>query len=105
VSVSAAIIKGMAEHQWTPLEHPDAPEDQPVGVAPDEGVTAIDPNTAPVTVRVTFTRTGPQRVPGFVELAGTDRVYAQFVSMGFVHHVWIPRDQVTHRTLRPRRVD
>jgi hypothetical protein len=59
----------------------------------------------PVLVRITFSRTGPQRVPGFVERAGTDRVYAHFVHMGFVHHAWTMRDQVTHRQLKPRRAD
>ena len=105
MSVTSAIIDPMAEHQWTPPEHPDAPEDQPIGVDADESATAIDPHTAPVTVRVTFSRTGPQRVPGFVERAAADRVYAQFVHMGFIHHAWIMRDQVTHRQLKPRRAD
>lgn len=74
-----------------------------MGVDPAGDAVDVDPATAAVHVRVTFTRTGPQKLPGFVERAATDRVYVQFVHMGFPHHAWIMRDQVTHRTLKPRR--
>lgn len=55
-----------------------------------------------VWVQVDFTRSGPQRYPAFVEQADEDTVYAQLVHMGFVHHVWLPRDRVTKRSLKPQ---
>lgn len=91
----------MAAYAWSPPSHPDAPEDQPLGIEPDE--SALPVGYAPVTVEVEFTRTGVQRLPGFVERASSDRVYVQLVHMGFAHHVWLPRDRAVKRHLKPRR--
>jgi hypothetical protein len=95
---------GMTEpaHQWSPPSHPDQPEDQPRGVAPDDRAVPVAP-FAPVTVEVEFSRSGVVRVPGFVERAGPDRVFVQLVHMGHPHRLWLPRTAVRHRTIRARR--
>lgn len=94
----------MAEHRWAPPEHPDPPEDQPLGIdaPPEPGRVSGYPA---VWVQVEFTRSGAQRCPGFVEQADADAVYVQLVHMGFSHHVWLPLDRVSPRVLRPRRPD
>lgn len=90
------------EHRWSPPSHPDPPEDQPLGVDAPASSTPVDGYPA-VHVRVRFTKTpGEQRCPGFVERDAGTIVYVQLVHMGFVHHVWIPREHVTRRLLRPR---
>ncbi|WIE65970.1 hypothetical protein DEI99_005375 [Curtobacterium sp. MCLR17_036] len=91
----------MTQYQWSPPTHPDPPEDQPAGIDGVEWSQAVD--HAPVWVRVEFSRTGWQRLPGFVEAATDDRVYVQLVHMGFAHRVWLPRERVTGRQLKPRR--
>lgn len=90
-----------AKYQWAPPSHPEPAEDQPLGVpeAPDAVPT---PELPPVWVSVEFTRTGPQKLPGFVERASAELVYVQLVHMGFAHHVWLPRGRVSKRTLKPR---
>jgi hypothetical protein len=104
-AMSAVIIMIMLmtdePYRWAPPEHPDPPEDQPLGIPADPTATPVD--LAPVTVSVDFTRTGRVDVPGFVEQAGVDRVYVQLVHMGFAHRVWLPRDRVRTRQLKPRR--
>lgn len=90
----------MAEYTWSPPEHPDPPEDQPLGIGPIDGAEPVD--HAPVWVDVEFTRTGRQRLPGFVDAATDGRVYVQLVHMGFAHKVWLPRERVTRCTLKPR---
>jgi hypothetical protein len=87
---------------FPPPEHPDPPEDQPLGINADPTAVPVD-GYPPVWVRVDFTRTGEQRCPGFVEQASAEHVYVQLVHMGFPHHVWLPRERVTRRELRPRR--
>ena len=87
-------------YQWSPPEHPDPPEDQPQGIEGVEWSESVD--HAPVWVDVVFSRSGRQRVPGFVEADAGDRVFVQLVFMGFVHKVWVPRIQVTRRALKPR---
>lgn len=89
------------DYRWSPPEHPDPPEDRPLGIDADPAAAAAA-GYPPVWVRVQFTRTGEQRCPGFVERASADRVFVQLVHMGFVHHVWLPRDRVTHRELKQR---
>jgi len=91
----------MPQYQWSPPEHPDPPEDQPQGIDGVEWSDAVD--HAPVWVDVVFSRSGRQRVPGFVEADAGDRVFVQLVFMGFVHKVWVPRIQVTQRALKSRR--
>jgi len=91
----------MANYRWAPPEHPDPPEDQPLGIDAPPAPDRVSGYPA-VWVQVDFTRSGPQRCPGFVEQADADAVYVQLVHMGFSHHVWLPRDRVTHRQLRPR---
>ncbi|MDY1005761.1 hypothetical protein [Curtobacterium sp. CFBP9011] len=91
----------MPQYQWSPPEHPDPPEDQPIGIDGVEWSEWV--NHSPVHVEVEFTRTGWQRVPGFVDAATDDRVLVQFVHMGFAHRVWLERGRVTPRTLKPRR--
>lgn len=91
----------MSAYQWTAPQHPDPPEDQPYGVDGVEWSERV--YHAPVWVRVEFSRTGWQRLPGFVDAATDDRVYVQFVFMGFAHRVWLPRDRVTKRTLNRSR--
>lgn len=91
----------MPQYQWSPPEHPDPPEDQPIGIDGVEWSEWV--NHSPVHVEVEFTRTGWQRVPGFVDAATDDRVLVQFVHMGFAHRVWLGRGRVTPRTLKPRR--
>jgi hypothetical protein len=89
------------QYQWSPPIHPDPPEDQPLGI---DGVEWSDlVHHAPVWVRVEFSRTGWQRVPGFVDAATDVIVLVQFVHMGFAHKVWLPRDRVTTRELKARR--
>lgn len=90
----------MPQYRWSPPEHPDPPEDQPLGVPGVEWSERVD--HAPVWVRVEFSRTGWQRLPGFVDAATDDRVYVQLVHMGFAHRLWLPRDRVTVRQLRRR---
>lgn len=92
----------VTEHTWAPPEHPDPPENQPLGIEADDSAVTVDGFPA-VWVRVEFTRTWMQRLPGFVERAAADRVFVQLVHMGFPHHVWLPRERVTHRQLKPRR--
>lgn len=94
----------MPEYSWAPPEHPEPASDQPLGIGADAAAAPVD-GYPPVWVQVVFTRTGPQRLPGFVEQASEDRVYVQLVHMGFSHHVWVPREHVTRRTLKPRRGD
>jgi hypothetical protein len=89
------------QYQWSPPEHPDPPEDQPRGIDGVEWSEWVD--HTPVWVRVEFSRTGWQRVPGFVDADAGDRVYVQFVHMGFAHRVWLERDRITRRALKPRR--
>jgi hypothetical protein len=93
----------MPQYQWSPPQHPDPPEDQPVGIDGVEWSDAVD--HAPVWVDVEFSRTGPQRLPGFVDAAAPDRVYVQLVHMGNAHRLWLPRDRVSRRVLKPRRSD
>lgn len=92
------------ERRWAPPEHPDPPEDQPLGLDAPPTPDRVSGFPA-VWVDVEFTRTGMQRCPGFVEQADADLVYVQFVHMGFPNHVWLPRQRVNRRQLRPRRVD
>lgn len=91
----------MQQYQWSPPQHPDPPEDQPEGIDGVEWSDTVD--HAPVWVDVVFSRSGRQRVPGFVQADAGDRVYLQLVFMGFVHHLWVPRLSVTTRQLKPRR--
>ncbi|MGU3409097.1 hypothetical protein ACLBWP_03235 [Microbacterium sp. M1A1_1b] len=91
----------MAQYQWSPPIHPDPPEDQPYGVDGVEWSEAV--NHEPVWVRVEFSRTGRQKLPGFVEAQTDDRVYVQLVHMGFAHRLWLDRDCVTRRQLKTRR--
>lgn len=60
---------------------------------------------APVWCRVEMSRTGWQRVPGFVDAKTDELVLVQFVHMGFAHKVWLPRDRVTVRQLKARSDD
>lgn len=93
----------MDQYRWAPLAHPDPPEDQPLGVEPDSRVLAT-PELPPVWLDVEFTRTGRQRLPGFVERASNDLVEVQVVHMGFSHrHLWLPRERVTKRVLKQTR--
>jgi hypothetical protein len=57
----------------------------------------------PVWVRVEFSRTGWQKLPGFVDAKTDSIVLVQLVHMGFAHRLWLPRDRVTVRQLKPRR--
>lgn len=91
----------MTEYTWAAPEHPDPPENQPLGVPGVEWAEAI--NHDPVWVDVEMTRTGRQKLPGFVDAAADDRVLVQFVHMGFAHKVWLPGERVTVRELKPRR--
>lgn len=91
----------MPEYRWSPPEHPDPPEDQPAGVPGVEWSELV--HHAPVWCRVEFSRTGWQRLPGFVEAATDAIVLVQFPFMGFAHKVWLPRDRVTVRQLKARR--
>ncbi|PYY60026.1 hypothetical protein DEJ17_06550 [Curtobacterium sp. MCSS17_011] len=91
----------MPQYQWSPPQHPDPAEDQPEGIDGVEWSDAVD--HAPVWVDVVFSRTGPQHLPGFVDADAGDRVYVQFVHMGFAHRLWVPRSSVTTRRLKPRR--
>jgi hypothetical protein len=91
----------MPQYQWSPPTHPDPPEDQPYGIDGVEWSEWVDHR--PVWVRVEFSRTGWQRVPAFVDAAASDRVFVQLVYMGFSHRVWLARDRVTVRQLKPRR--
>jgi hypothetical protein len=93
----------MPQYQWSPPIHPDPPEDQPLGVDGVEWSEWVDHR--PVWVRVEFTRTGWQKAPGFVDAMTDTLVYVQLVHMGFAHRVWLERDRVTTRTLKPRRSD
>jgi len=90
-----------AKYRWAPPTHPDQPDDQPIGVDADPAAEAT-PDLPPVWVAVDFTRTGPQRLPGFVERASDELVYVQFVHMGHAHHSWLPRTRIIRRTLRVR---
>jgi len=101
VSGAAVIIDGMPEHRWSPPIHPDPPEDQPLGIDAPLAPERVSGYPA-VWVQVEFTRSGPQRCPGFVEQADADTVYVQLVHMGFVHHVWLPRDRVTKWSVKPQ---
>jgi hypothetical protein len=89
------------KYRWAPPSHPDPPDDQPLGVDADPNAAAT-PDLPPVWVTVDFTRTGPQRLPGFVERASPELACVQFVHMGHPHRCWLPRDRITHRTLRAR---
>lgn len=89
------------QYQWSPPIHPDPPEDQPEGIDGVEWSDAVD--HAPVWVDVVFSRSGRQRVPGFVQADAGDRLYVQLVFMGFVHHLWVPHSSATVRQLKPRR--
>jgi hypothetical protein len=93
----------MPQYQWSPPIHPDPPEDQPLGIDGVEWSELV--HHAPVWVRVEMSRTGWQRVPGFVDAATDAIVLVQFVHMGFAHKVWLPRDRVTTRELKARRPD
>jgi len=101
VSAAAVIIRCMPEHRWAPPSHPDPPEDQPLGIeappAPER-----ESGYPAVWVQVEFTRLGRQTCPGFVEQADGNVVYVQLVHMGFVHHVWVPIDRLSRRSLRPQ---
>lgn len=88
------------QYRWSPPSHPDPPEDQPLGVPADPDAVAV--NLSPVWVTVDMTRTGRRRLPGFVMAASEAVVHVQFVSMGFAHKVWLPRERVTVRVLEPR---
>lgn len=88
----------MPQYQWSPPIHPDPPEDQPVGIDGVEWSDWVD--HAPVWVRIEFSRTGWQKVPGFVDAVTPDRVYVQLVYMGFAHRLWLDRDRVTRRVLK-----
>lgn len=92
----------MPDYKWSPPEHPDPPEDQPLGVPADEAALTLTSFPA-AWVTVDMTRTGRQRLPGFVMAASETVVYVQFASMGFAHKVWLPRGRVTVRVLKPRR--
>lgn len=91
----------MTDYHWAAPEHPDPPEDQPYGIDGVEWSTAVA--HSPMFVDVEFSRTGWQHLPGFVDAAAEDRLYVQFVHMGFAHREWLPRERVTKRTLKPRR--
>jgi len=91
----------MVNYRWAPPEHPGPPEDRPLGIDAPPAPDRVSGYPA-VWVEVEFTRSGPQRYPGFVEQADTDVVYVHFVHLGFSHHVWLSRDRVTRRQLRPR---
>jgi hypothetical protein len=93
----------MPEYSWSPPTHPDPLEDQPLGVPADPDAVIVD--LPAVWVTVDMTRTGRRRLPGFVMAASESVVHVQFVSMGFVHKVWLPRERVTVRVLKPRRND
>lgn len=81
LSVPARTLPAMPQYEWSPPTHPDPPEDQPFGV---EGVALSERvDHAPVWCRVKFSRTGWQRVPGFVDADAGERVYVQLVHMGF----------------------
>jgi hypothetical protein len=101
VSAAAVIIDGMPEHRWSPPIHPDPPEDQPLGIDAPLASERVSGYPA-VWVQVEFTRSGLQRCPGFVEQADEGTVIVQLVHMGFVHHVWLPRDRGTKRSLKPQ---
>jgi len=94
-------VSSALDCRWSPPEHPDPPEDRPLGIDADPAAAATD-GYPPVWVRVQLTRIGEQRCPGFVEWASADRVFVQLVHMGFVHHLWLPRDRVTLREIKPR---
>lgn len=91
----------MPQYQWSPPIHPDPPEDQPYGVEGVEWSEAVA--HAPVWVRVEMSRTGWRRLPGFVDAQTDDIVLVQFVSMGSAYRVWLGRDRVTKRVLKPHR--
>jgi hypothetical protein len=90
-----------AKYSWAPPSHPDPPDDQPLGIDADPTATPT-PDYPAVWVSVDFTRTGPQRLPGFVERASADVAHVQFVHMGHPHRCWLPRTRITRRTIRPR---
>lgn len=91
----------MPQYQWSAPIRPDPPEDQPLGV---EGVEWSElAHHDPVWVRVEFSRTGWQRLPAFVDAKTDDIVLVQLVHMGNAHRLWLPRDRVTVRQLKPRR--
>lgn len=90
------------EHRWHPPEHPDPPEDQPLGVDAPDNARPVD-GYPPVVVELDFTVSGHHTVPGFVEQTSADRVFVQVVHMGFPHRLWVPRDRVATRTLKPGR--
>lgn len=92
----------MPTYSWSPPEHPDPPEDQPLGV-PADGAALTLTTLPAVWVTVDMTRTGRRRLPGFVMAASETVVHVQFVSMGFAHKVWLPRERVATRTLKARR--
>lgn len=91
----------MPDYQWSAPTHPDPPEDQPHGVPGVEWSQWVD--HAPVWVEVEFSRTGWQRLPGFVDAATDTIVLVQFVHMGNAHKAWLPRERVTKRVLKARR--
>jgi hypothetical protein len=91
----------MPQYQWSPAIHPDPPEDQPYSVEGVEWSELV--HHAPVWVRVEFSRTGWQRLPGFVEAQTDEIVLVQFVHMGFANRIWLERDRVTRRVLKERR--
>lgn len=90
----------MPDYQWSPPIHPDPPEDQPYGVEGVEWSELV--HHAPVWLRVEFSRTGWQRLPGFVDAKTDAIVLVQFVHMGFAHRIWLERDRVTVRQLKAR---
>lgn len=100
VSVQPLTLVRMPDYKWSPPEHPDPPEDQPLGVPADPDAVAVD--LPPVWVVVDMTRTGRQKLPGFVMAASDAVVHVQFVHMGFAHKVWLPRERVSKRALKRR---
>lgn len=49
----------VTEHSWAPPEHPDPPENQPLGIEADDSAVTVERFPAGW-VRVEFTRTGMQ---------------------------------------------
>lgn len=101
MSAAAVTIGGMFEHRWAPPSHPEAPEDQPLGIDAPPAPKRVSGYPA-VCVRVEFTRSGLQTCLGFVEQADGDAVYVQLVNMGFLHHVWLPLERIKKRALKPQ---
>jgi hypothetical protein len=90
-------------HTWAPPERADGPDDQPLGIEADERAEAVE-GFPPVWVRVEFTGTGMQRLPGFVERTSVDRVCVQLVHIAAVS-ARIESDLATRLMLASARVE